>query len=78
MKNNPFWGKRDCRPSVATIVQQLVAQLRSRRWLDGRRQTMSTPTTALVHLEQRTADQAFAAAGSISDAQAQLRICVVT
>jgi hypothetical protein len=33
---------------------------------------MSTPTTALVHLEQRTADRAFAAAGSISDAQSQI------
>jgi hypothetical protein len=54
------------------IVQQLVAQLRSRRWLHGRRQTMTTPTTALVHLEQRTADRAFAAAGSVSDAQAQI------
>jgi hypothetical protein len=33
---------------------------------------MSTPTTTLVHLEQRTTDRAFAAAGSISDAQAQI------
>jgi hypothetical protein len=56
-------GERDCRLSAATIVQQLVAQLRLRRRLDGRRQTMSTPTTALVHPEQRTVDRAFAAAG---------------
>jgi hypothetical protein len=48
---------------VATIVQQLVAQLRSRQRLEGRRETMSTPSTALVHLEQRTAERAFAAAG---------------
>jgi hypothetical protein len=71
MKNNLFWGK-EIAASVATIVQQLVSQLRSRRWLDGRRPTMSTLTTTLVHLEQRTTDRAFAAAGSISDAQAQI------
>ncbi len=72
MKSNLLWGKE----IVAQVWRQLCSSLLHNcsrvDGLDGWRRTMSTPTTALVHLEQRTTDRAFAATGCISDAQAQI------